>query len=60
MSQSVALSHTFKHVFYEDAAFDDLLVGVELLVVGSDEEDHFFYEIGVEGVFGGRSDERLG
>lgn len=31
---------TFEHVFYEDAALNDLLVGVELFIIGSDEEDH--------------------
>lgn len=31
---------TFEHVFYKDAALDDFLVGMELFVVGGDEEDH--------------------
>lgn len=34
-------SSTFEHVFDENAAFDNFLVGVELFVVGCDEEDHF-------------------
>jgi hypothetical protein len=33
--------HTLKHVLDEDAALNDLLVGVELFVIGSDEKDHF-------------------
>ena len=33
---------TLKHVLNENRALDDLLVGGELLVIGSDEENHDF------------------
>lgn len=32
---------TLEHVLDENGALDNLLVGIELLVVGRDEEDHF-------------------
>jgi hypothetical protein len=41
MSQRVAGSRTLEHVFDEDAALDNLLVGVELFIVRSNEENHF-------------------
>ena len=37
-------TRTLEHVLDEDGALYDLLVGIELLVIGSDEENHF--EIG--------------
>ena len=35
-------ARTLKHVLDEDRAFDDVLVGVELLIVRGDEENHFY------------------
>ena len=32
---------TLEHIFDEDAALDNFLVGMKLFVVGCDEEDHF-------------------
>ena len=39
---------TLEHVLDKDAALNDLLVGVELLVVGGDEENHFLTIKGIE------------
>ena len=32
--------HTFKHVLDEDAAFNNLLVNLELHIIGSDKKNH--------------------
>lgn len=44
---------TFEHVFDEDAALDNFLVGMELFVVGGDEEDHFVMRGCVKGEWQG-------
>ena len=44
---------TLEHVLDEDAALSDLLVDDELLVIGSDEENHDLSELLVVGESGG-------
>jgi hypothetical protein len=36
--------HTFTHVLDDDAALNNFLVGVEVLIVRSDEENHSFWD----------------
>lgn len=46
---------TFEHVFDEDAALDNFLVGMELFVVGGDEEDHLVMTGCVKGAVSDRT-----